>query len=70
MITGTFAFRLAFQQDNEFRTSEYGYMRSEAAVRAAPTLNRTRAARGRQPYSHIVEFKGRELVTVEPLEVA
>lgn len=70
MITSMFAFRLAWQQGDEFRTSEFGYVKPEAAVKAAPTLNRTRAARGRQPYSHIVEFKGAELVTVKPLEAA
>lgn len=70
MITSTSAFRLAWQQDNEFRTSEYGYVAPEAAVRAAPTLNRTRAARGGPPYSHVVEFRGAQFVAVKPLEAA
>lgn len=70
MISKALAFRLAWQQGNEFRTSDYGYVAPEAAVRAAPTLNRTRAARGRQPYSHLVEFNGGTLVAVKPLEVA
>jgi hypothetical protein len=69
MINQTHAFRLAWQYAGEFRTSEYGYAAPDAALRAVQTLNRTRLARGRAPYSHIVEYNGPELVAVKPLEV-
>jgi len=68
LIESNEAFLLAFECGNELRTSPYGYIARDAAVRAAPTLNRTRSARGRQPYSHVIEFKGSKPVAVKPLE--
>lgn len=68
-MNGT-AFRLAWQDGDGFKTSEFGYYASEAAETAAPALNRTRAARGREMYSHVITFAGDDAVEVRELEAA
>lgn len=62
------AFRLGWQDGTQFQMSEFGYFAPEAAANAAPTLNRTRAARGREMYSHVIVFDGERLIEVRPLE--
>jgi hypothetical protein len=64
------AFRLAFQTDDGLCPSQYGYICPQAAETAAPMLNRTRFARGRQAYTHVIEFHGAQLVEVRQLEAA
>lgn len=64
------AFRLAYEDSGEFWTSEYGYIRPDAATTAAPALNRTRVARGKAPYTHLVEFAGDRCLDVRSLEAA
>lgn len=64
------AFRLAYPDGNAFQMSEYAYFAPEAAANAAPTLNRVRAARGREMYSHVITFVGDEAVRVQELEQA
>ena len=64
------AFRLAWQDGDGFKMSEFGYYAPEAANQAAPTLNRVRAARGYEMYSHVIAFAGDEVVQVRELEEA
>jgi hypothetical protein len=64
------AFRLAYPDGDAYQMSEYGYFAPEAAENAASTLNRVRAARGREMYSHVITFAGDEAVQVRELEQA
>lgn len=64
------AFRLAWQDGNAFQMSEYAFLAPEAAEKAAPSLNRVRAARGREMYSHVIVFAGEQVKQIVPLESA
>jgi hypothetical protein len=66
----TTAFRLAYPDGDAYQMSEYGYFAPEAAETAAPTLNRVRAARGREMYSHVIAYHGDQVVDVRELEAA
>lgn len=66
----TKAFLLAFQDGEEFTTCEYGYVAPDAAKKASPVINGARVARGKVPYSHLVEFAGNELQAIRLLEAA
>jgi hypothetical protein len=68
-VNGT-AFRLAFQDHDGFKTSRFGYYAPEAANQAAPMLNRARAARGYEMYSHVIAYSGDRAVQVQELEQA
>jgi hypothetical protein len=61
---------LAFETDQGLQPSQWGYVSPEAAETAVPVLNRTRFARGRQTYTHVLEFHGEQLVEVRQLEAA
>lgn len=62
------AFRLAYHDGEQYLTSEYGYLEPDAAETAAPLLNRTRIARGRPPYSHVIVYQGERALDIQPLE--
>lgn len=64
------AFRLAWLDGDGFRTSKFGYFAPNAAEQAAPVLNRTRMARGCEPYSHVITYAGDQPVQVQELEAA
>lgn len=64
------AFRLAWMDGDGYRTSQWAYAANDAAMEAAPVLNRVRMARGIEPYSHVIVYDGQAPVDVVPLEAA
>lgn len=70
IVSSPCAHRLAWCDGREYHTSEYGYLRAEAAARAAPTLNHVRLARGKPVYSHVAAFEGSDLKAIQTLEAA
>lgn len=61
-------FRLVVDTDNGMTSCAYPFANIDAAVSAAPSLNRSRFARGRHPYSAVAEFSGDTCVAVVPLK--
>lgn len=63
------AYRLAWHDGAEYQMSR-AFLAHEAAETAAPSLNRARAGRGLEIYTHIITFVGDEPIQVVRLEVA
>lgn len=61
-------YRLVIDTDTGMTSCAWPFTNLEAAVTAAPSLNRSRCSRGRHPYSAVAEFAGDECVAVVPLE--
>ncbi len=61
------AFHLAWADDSGFGLTRFGYLSPDAAVRAAPTVNRARACKGLAPVTYLAAFDETEHVAIRPL---